>query len=335
VGSARRVTKPSQVSRRSVERSREAGASRGTVLLALAANALIAVVKLAGGLLSGSTALLAEAAHSLADTVNQTFLLGSLSLAGREPTPDQPFGHGQQRFIWTFMAAVSMFVAGATFAVGYGVFELVKGGGGSGDFAIAWITLVIAALAEGASWLRALRQTRGEAREAEKSLWRHIRETRDPNVKMVLFEDSAALIGVAIAAAGIALEQITGATYWDSGASILIGVLLIAVAAWMARDTAHLLAGAAATPRERDAIARVISESDAVSELLELLTMVLGPNTLLVCARVDLADDLSSDDVEQVANELDEAIRGAVPDVTEVFLDATPSRTSDARTAPR
>jgi cation diffusion facilitator family transporter len=330
-----RMTRPSQVSRRSVERSRDAGASRGTVLLALAANALIAVVKLAGGLLSGSTALLAEAAHSLADTVNQTFLLGSLSLAGREPTPDQPFGHGQQRFIWTFMAAVSMFVAGATFAVGYGIVELLKGGGGSGDFAIAWVTLVIAAGAEGASWVRALRQTRREARETGLSLYQHIRQTRDPNVKMVLFEDSAALIGVAIAAAGIALEQITGATYWDSGASIVIGLLLIGVAAWMARDTAHLLAGAAATPRERDAIERVITESEAVSELLELLTMVLGPNTLLVCARVDLANELSSDDVERAANELDDAIRRAVPDVTEVFLDATPSRTSDARTARR
>jgi cation diffusion facilitator family transporter len=329
------MTGPSEVSRRSLERSRQAGASRGTVLLALAANALIAVVKLAGGLLSGSTALLAEAAHSLADTVNQTFLLGSLSLAGREPTPDQPFGHGQQRFIWTFMAAVSMFVAGATFAVGYGIVELVKGGGGSGDFAVAWVTLVIAALAEGASWVRALRQTRREARDADLSLYRHIRETRDPNVKMVLFEDSAALVGVVIAAAGIALEQITGAAYWDAGASILIGVLLIAVAAWMARDTAHLLAGAAATPRERRAIEEVISASPAVTELLELLTMVLGPNTLLVCARVDLADELSSDDIERVANELDDAIREAVPDVTEVFLDATPSRSGDERMARR
>jgi cation diffusion facilitator family transporter len=332
------MTRPSQVSRRSLERSREAGASRGTVLLALAANAVIAVVKLAGGLVSGSTALLAEAAHSLADTVNQTFLLGSISLAGREPTPDQPFGHGQQRFIWTFMAAVSMFVAGATFAVGYGIVELVKGGGGSGDFAVAWLTLGVAAVAEGSSWLRALRQTRREARDAGLSLYRHVRETRDPNVKMVLFEDSAALVGIAVAGAGIGLEQITGAAYWDAGASIVVGVLLIGVAAWMARDTAHLLAGAAATPRERAAIARVISEADEVEALLELLTMVLGPNALLVCARVDLADGLSSDDVERVANEVDDAIREAVPDVTEVFLDATPaapSRTSDGRMARR
>src|SRR4051794_36363477 len=196
-----------QISRRSVNRDREAGDSRRTVLIALVANAAIAVVKLAGGLVSGSTALLAEAAHSLADTVNQTFLLGSISLASREPTEAQPFGHGQQRYIWTFMAAVSMFVAGATFAVGYGVTELVRGGGEAGGFGIAWIPLAIAAVAEGTSWVRALRQTRSEAREGGLPLWRHVRESRDPNVKMVLFEDSAALVGVAIAAAGIGLHQ--------------------------------------------------------------------------------------------------------------------------------
>jgi cation diffusion facilitator family transporter len=320
------VTKPRQTSRRSLARSREGvGASRRTVIIALAANAVIAVVKLAGGLVSGSTALLAEAAHSLADTVNQTFLLGSISLATREPTEQQPFGHGQQRYIWTFMAAVSMFVAGATFAVGYGVAELVRGGGEEGGFAVAWVTLVIAAVAEGTSWVRALRQTRGEAREAGLPLWRHVRQSRDPNVKMVLFEDSAALVGVAIAAAGIALHQITGASQWDAAASIVIGVLLIGVAAWMARDTAHLLAGASATPRERERIEQVIEDHDGVAGLLELLTMVLGPNALLVAARIDLEDDLRGDEVERVASALDDAIREAVPDVTEVFLDATPS----------
>src|ERR671928_1861411 len=170
------MTRPQQLSRRSLARSREGvGGSRRTVIMALAANAVIAVVKLAGGLVSGSTALLAEAAHSLADTVNQTFLLGSISLAAREPTEEQPFGHGQQRYIWTFMAAVSMFVAGATFAIGYGVAEPVRGGEESGGFGIAWITLAIATVAEGISWARALRQTRAEAREADLPLLRHVR----------------------------------------------------------------------------------------------------------------------------------------------------------------
>src|SRR5262245_17217340 len=114
-----------QVSRRSLRSAHEAGASRKTVLIALAANACIAVVKLAGGLLSGSTALLAEAAHSCADTANQAFLLVSIKLSQREPTERQPFGYGHERFLWTFMAAIGMFLAGAVFAIGYGVVELL------------------------------------------------------------------------------------------------------------------------------------------------------------------------------------------------------------------
>src|SRR5919198_1813960 len=193
---------PAHVSRRSLKSTRAAGASRTTVLIALAANALIGMAKLVGGLASGSTALLAEAAHSLADTTNQAFLLGSISLAGREPTERHPFGHGNQRFLWTFVAAVGMFVAGAVFAVGYGVMQLVSASGEEGGFAAAWITLAIALIAEGISWLRALRQTRGEARAAGKPVRRYVAESRDPSVKMVLFEDSAALAGVALAAAG-------------------------------------------------------------------------------------------------------------------------------------
>src|ERR687887_2891936 len=126
---------------RSLDRSRDAGGSRRTVLIALAANAVIMLAKLAGGLISGSTALLAEAAHSLADTTNQGFLLASIALASRPPNEEQPFGYGRERYLWTFMAAIGMFVAGATFAIGYGVFELVRGGESSGSYGIAWATL--------------------------------------------------------------------------------------------------------------------------------------------------------------------------------------------------
>jgi cation diffusion facilitator family transporter len=317
---------PSQVSRRSLASTREAGASRTTVLVALAANALIAVTKLIGGMISGSTALLAEAAHSLADTTNQGFLLGSIALAAREPDEAHPFGHGNQRFLWTFMAAVGMFVAGAVFAVGYGVMELLAGAKEEGGFAAAWITLGISIVAEGASWVRALRQTQAEAREAGKPIARYVRESRDPSVKMVLFEDTAALAGIALAAAGIALHQVTGAAYWDPIASILIGLLLIAVAARMAKDTGRLLVGASALPEEREAIERVIEEHPDVAEVIELLTLVLGPKALLVAARVDLADGVVSDRLEQTMSDVDRAIRDEVPDVTEVFLDPTPGR---------
>lgn len=314
-----------QISRRSAERSQaSAGESRKTVLIALAANASIAVVKGVAGLMGGSTALLAEAAHSLADTTNQAFLLVSIRLGRREPDTRQPFGYGQERFLWTFMAAVGMFLAGAIFAIGYGAYEIIKDPEESGGALPAYVALGLAAAAEGTSWLRALRQTRREAQEAGKPVREYVRTSRDPNVKMVLFEDSAALAGVGIALVGIVVGQLTGSPMWDRGASILIGVLLVGVAWFMGRDARHLLIGSAARDEERQEIERAIERFDEVDHVVELLTMVLGPDALLVAARIDLADGLDADRVESVSDEIDRAVRESVSDVTEVFLDATP-----------
>jgi cation diffusion facilitator family transporter len=314
------------ISRRSMERMRgSTGATRRTVLIALFANAAVCVVKLAGGLMAGSSAMLAEAAHSLADTTNQGFLLVSIGLADREPTPEQPFGYGQARFLWTFMAAVGMFVAGAIFAIGYGVYALLHPSEES-KVAIAYATLLIAFIAEGLSWIRAVRQTRREAGEQGQPALRYARESRDPNVKMVLFEDTAALAGIFIAFVGITIDAVTSSMVFDPAASIGIGLLLVGVAVWLGRDVSHLLIGASARPEEREAIDHTIREFDEVDEVVELLTLVLGPNALMVAARVDLADGVSAERVEEVSSEIDDLIRERVPDVTEVFLDATHAR---------
>src|SRR5690242_17520795 len=149
----------SWTSRRRVVRTREtSGARRRTVLIAVAANSVVMVTKLAGGLLSGSAAMLAEAAHSFADTTNQLFLLVSIEMGSREPTPEQPFGYGRMRFLWTFMAAIATFLAGAVFAIGYGVYELFHGEKTTG-YVIAYVTLAIALVAEGTSWMRADRKS--------------------------------------------------------------------------------------------------------------------------------------------------------------------------------
>lgn len=314
----------SRVSRRSLARSREAGATRKTVGIALAANGTIAIAKVLGGLASGSSAMLAEAAHSVADTTNQAFLLVSIRLGQRDPSPARPFGHGQERFLWTFMAAIGMFLAGATFAVGYGARELIAGGGEEGGFAIAYLVLGVSFVAEAVSWVRALRETRSGARGAGLSVWRYARESRDPNTKMVLFEDSAALVGVALAGLGVALHQLTGSAAWDASASIVIGLLLVSVAVFMGRDAKHLLIGASARAEEQEEIERTIESFDEVEEVLELLTLVLGPNALLVAARIDLSDNVDSGRIENVSSEIDRRLREVVSDVTEVFLDATP-----------
>jgi cation diffusion facilitator family transporter len=214
------------------------------VLIALAANAVVTLTKLIAGIISGSAAILAETAHSLADTVNQGFLLFSISLAEREPTPDQPFGYGRVRFLWTFIAAIAMFLAGAIFAVGYGTYQLITQAT-SGDYLPAYIALGVSFVAEGSSWVRAVRQTRGDAAKAKLPLLRFVRESRDPNVKMVLFEDTAALAGLALALVGIVAGQVTGSSVFDPAASIAVGALLVIVALWMGHDTSELLVGGA------------------------------------------------------------------------------------------
>lgn len=298
------------------------GASRRTVLIALTANAAVMVAKVIGGVISGSAAMLAEAAHSLADTANQGFLLVSIALSTREPTAEQPFGYGRMRFLWTFMAAVAMFLAGAIFAVGYGVYQLMSTRE-TGGYVAAYITLGISFVAEGTSWARAIRQTRSEAGEAQLRLLEYVRQSRDPNVKMVLFEDTAAMAGIALAFAGILIDQLTGSSVFDPAASITIGLLLVAVAVWMAHDTSELLVGAAARPAERSALERALEEFKEIDQVVEVLTMVLGPNSLLVAARVDFAAGLNDGEVERASEAIEHRLREVVPDVTEVFLDAT------------
>jgi cation diffusion facilitator family transporter len=298
------------------------GGTRKTVLVAIAANAAIFLTKAIGGVISGSSALLAEAAHSLADTTNQCFLLFSMRLGERAGDETHPFGHGEERFLWAFMAAIFMFFGGALFAVGYGVKELLSGGE-EGSFAVAWLVLLVSAVAEVVSWVRAMRQARSEAKEAGLPFTQFIRESRDPTSKAVVFEDSAAVVGLVIAAFGIGMHQLTGHAAWDAAAAIAVGVLLMVTAVALGRDIRGLLTGEAARPAERERIEQVVREADEVQEVVELLTMVLGPSSLLVAARVDLKDELSAEQIERACNQIADALREAVPDVRQVFLDPT------------
>ena len=299
-----------------------ASESRKTVLVALGANAGIGVVKLAAGLLGASSALLAEAAHSAADTTNQLFLLASLSSSERRPDEQHPFGYGKERFLWSFMAAIFIFVSGALFSLYEGVSELVEGGEGGG-WGYTYAALAAALVLEGLSLLRALRQTSRDAGEARRPVRRYVRTSRDPTTKTVVFEDSAAVTGVLIALAGVALHQLTGRSAFDAAGAILIGCLLAGVAYGLWRDTRGLLIGEAALPEERERLAEILDRHRDVDETVDLLTMALGPATLLVAARLDLADGLDSGDIERVSREIDEEMRRAVPAVRYVFLDPT------------
>jgi len=298
-------------------------AERKTVLVALAANASIAVAKGVAGALTGSAAMLAEAAHSVADMTNQAFLLTSLTLGDKEPDEEHPFGHGKERFFWAFLAAVLIFVAGAVFSIGYGIFELVRSVS-EGSYAVAYATLAFAFVAEGTSLVRAVRQTQRDAAERGFGFREHVRISTEPAVKTVLYEDTVAVIGVIVAALGIGVTEITGQRAWDAAAAIVVGLMLVYVAVVLGQNYRDLLIGAGARPEDREAIGRILARHPEIDEVVDLRTMYVGPQSLLVAARLDIADGVDSKRVEELATELERELREAVPDVSEVFLDPTP-----------
>ena len=250
--------------------------TRTTVLVAGAANIFVAAIKVAAGVLTGSSALLAESAHSAADTLNQLFLLASLRRGARPADARHPFGYGQERYFWSLLAAFGIFVAGAGFSVFEGVLALTRPDHGQ-DALIGYLVLAVSGLAEATSFLRALLQSRGQARSRHLSLVAHLRSSADTTVKAALFEDSAAMVGLVLAAAGLALRQLTGSSVWDGSASIAIGALLVVVAVRLGLDSRDLLLGRAADPQDQQLIRDRIEAMPGVDALLELLTMYMGP----------------------------------------------------------
>ena len=276
----------------------------GTVVVALIANLAIAVAKITAGVIGGSSAMLAEGAHSVADTTNQVFLLTSLRLSRKEADVTHPFGYGKERFFWSLLAAVGIFVSGAVFSIYEGVHGLLSGESEVAGYLLSYAVLLVSFVAEGTSWFKAVRQLRGEAAEAGRGLMEHVRLSSDPTVKTVFSEDTAALIGLVLAAAGLGLHQLTGQAFWDAAAAIAIGVLLAVVAYLLGRDTKEMLIGEAAPAAVRDGILRELAGHAEVDRVVEVRTMLLGPEALLVAARLDMDDALGAADVENRTDEI-------------------------------
>ncbi|MEC3997879.1 cation diffusion facilitator family transporter [Actinacidiphila sp. DG2A-62] len=290
--------------------------TRGAVVAALAANLLIAAAKTVAGLFAGSPAMLSEAAHSVADSLNEVFLLTSLRRSRRPADSDHPFGYGQERYFWSLLAAVGIFVLGGCFSLYQGVRAL---GGGEHETTAGYIAglavLGVALLAEGGSLLKAVVQTRR----------RGSAET-DPALRTVLAEDGTAVIGVLLAATGMIVHMTTGDAAGEAAASMAIGVLLMAVAFGLGRTAHRRLIGAAADPRLRDRIGELLAEQPEVDTVEELLTMRLGLDSTLVAARIDLVPGMDSERVEEVSLRIRHAIRDRWPTADRVFLDITDAR---------
>ena len=296
--------------------------SVGTVLLAGGANLAIAVAKLVAGLLTGSAAMLAEGAHSVADTVNQLFLLTALSRSKRPADVQHPFGYGMERYFWSLLAAVGIFVLGAGYSIYEGIHSLLHPEPVKAVL-VAYGVLGLSFVFEGTSWLKAVIQLRREAGERGVGVFQHVFTTPDPTVKTVAFEDTAALVGILLAAGGITLHTLSGSGIWDGIASILIGILLVGVAISLGSSSKRNLIGEAMPETARTGITKVINESVGVDVVVELLTMRLGPDDVLVAARVDVDDAATGGDLERVADDVERRIRVAYPEVRHVFLDPT------------
>jgi cation diffusion facilitator family transporter len=293
---------------------------------ALVANLLIAISKFIAGFVSGSSAMLAEGAHSVADTVNQVFLLISLPLSQRSPDPEHPFGYGQERFFWSFIVAVGLFIAGAVFSFYEGVTKITGEAEGDGSYLISYIVLGAAFVFESAALVVTIREFRKAARERDRSFWDHFKTTRNTTMKVPLYEDVAALVGLVIAAAGLFVTQLSRNTLYDGIASIGIGVVLSVVAFQLGADSRTLLIGAAAPPEDRQRVHETIAAFEEVNEILRLLTMHLGPNAVLVNAEIHVVDGLDTDQIEELIEQITNAIRDEVPEANQVFIELRPPK---------
>jgi cation diffusion facilitator family transporter len=308
--------------------------STSTVLVAGTANLAIAVAKLVAGLASGSSAMLSESAHSFGDTMNQVFLMAALRKSRKPPDPKHPFGYGMERYFWSLLAAVAIFVLGAGFSAYQGIESLLSPGGSEGSPTWAFVVLGISFLFEGTSFGKGVLQLRRNAADAGAPVVAFLRGEADPALRAVIWEDGAALIGLVLAAAGLGLDTVRGGRTFDGIASLAIGVLLIGVAYGLGRQNQQYLIGKAASPELQSDIADAIDEAEGVDSVLELMTMRLSPEQVLVAARVDLADHLTPEQIERAADEIDDLVRERFPEVRHLFLDPTPDRDEAGAEAP-
>ncbi|NLU83104.1 cation diffusion facilitator family transporter [Rhodococcus sp. HNM0569] len=268
-----------------------AGESTRTVAIAFAANLGVAAAKTAAAVVTGSASMVAEAAHSWADTGNEVLLLVADRRGRRAPDTKRPLGYGRETYVWSLLAAVGLFVAGAAVSVWHGITSLIHDHAGGESYLLAYVVLAVAFVLEGTSLLQAVRQLRGEARELEVDVLDYALDTSDSTLRAVFAEDSAALVGIVLAAAGLALHEITGSAVWDAIGSIAVGVLLGVVAIVLIDRNRRFLTGEPGSNALREAVIERIERLDPVRQVRFVRLEFTGPRQLFVVASVDLVGD--------------------------------------------
>ncbi|MGD8369923.1 MAG: cation diffusion facilitator family transporter [Syntrophobacterales bacterium] len=292
------------------------------IYAALIGNSAIAVMKFIAAFFSGSAAMLAEGFHSTADSGNQIMLLIGQARSTKPPDDRHPFGYGKEIYFWAFVVAVSIFFVGAALSIYEGVHKIMHPEPVKSLF-LPLAVLVASMLFEAYTWWVAFSEARKikEGKGFSSFMDMAIR-SKNPTVMVVLFEDTAAMIGLIVAAVGISVAYVWQKPIFDAIASITIGLVLLVLALFLAYETKELLIGESATKKDRETIREVIGDIPEIRECGNLLTMHMGPNDILVNIEVEFVDDLSTDEVEAAVDRIESRIKQAVPAVTKIYIEA-------------
>jgi cation diffusion facilitator family transporter len=292
--------------------------SKKAVAAALAANLGIALAKLVGFLLTGAASMLAEAVHSFADCGNQALLILGGRRALRGATAQHPFGHGRERYFWAFVVALVLFSLGGAFATFEGV-EKIRDPHHLDSAVVAVAILAVAIVLEGLSFRTAVheaRKVRGEG-----GWWAFIRRSRNPELPVVLLEDFGALVGLALALVGVGLSELTGDPVWDGIGTLCIGILLSVIAVVLAVEMKSLLIGESAVAAVEERIVAAVEADPSVLQVIHLRTEHLGPEELLVAAKVSFDESLSIRELADIVDRVEVAMRAAVPEARVVYIE--------------
>ena len=291
--------------------------SRTVVYAALVGNLLVAATKGVAAAWTGSSSMLSEAVHSLVDTGNEVLLLYGMHRANKDATPEHPIGYGRELYFWSFIVAVLIFALGAGVSIFEGIAH-IRNPEPIEDAYVNYIVLALAFLFEGVSWIVSLRQYR--AGMGDLGFFEAFRKSKDPPTFMVLFEDSAALAGIVLAAAGTYASASLHLPQADGMASIAIGVVLAVVAVLLARESKSLLIGERADHALSDSILRVAGQVKSVARANGLITVQLAPDQVLVALSLEFADDLCTPAIEKAVTEIENKVRAAHPEVVTLFI---------------
>ena len=297
--------------------------SRRAILAALAANLGIAIAKFVGFLITGAASLLAEAVHSVADTSNQGLLLLGGSRARRSATPEHPFGYGRERYFWAFVVAVVLFSMGGLFAIYEGI-EKLRHPHEVESLVVAVVILLLAIALETFSLITAVREA-NHVRGGQ-SWWTFIRRSKNPELPVVLLEDTGAEIGLMLALVSVVMAHVTEEPRWDAAGSLGIGILLVVIALVLATEMKSLLIGESASPGDQEAIRDAIEGSPEVRRLIHMRTEHLGPDELLVAAKLEFDGTLSFADLAKAVDDTEARLREAVPSARVVYIEPDVAR---------